>query len=134
MLAAPVWALAGKLDAPGVALYGSYPESAKKKVMAALNRKDCKFVDGHFVNSWTSLRYRGDTQAVNEFLGDIAACPGVTLSVSLKKLPDDCDWRVQHDGHANRFQVEVNLASPRLDLETLKLPEAKGPELPTPML
>ena len=127
-LAAPVWALAGKLDTPGVALPAGYP--ATRQVMAALNRKGVTFVDGHFINAWTSLRYRGDTQAASQFLEDLVACPGVTLFVSFKQLPDDVDWRVGHDANANRFQVELNPASKRLDLEKLHIPPAKGPALP----
>ena len=129
-LAVPAWALAGSLDRPGVAFSASYPASARDKVMAVLNRKDAKFVDGSFVNWWTSLRYQGDVRAANLFMGELAGCPGVTVSVSLKRLPADCDWRVAHDAHSNRFQVEVNLASPRLELEQLVIPAVKGPELP----
>ena len=124
-LAVPAWALAGSLDRPGVAFSATYPAAARDKVMAVLNRKDAKFVDGHFVNSWTSLRYRGDVRAANLFVG-------VTVSVSLKRLTDDCDWRVGHDAHSNQFQIEVNLTSPRLELEQLVIPAAKGPALPAP--
>ncbi|MCC2669844.1 MAG: hypothetical protein K0Q72_2315, partial [Armatimonadetes bacterium] len=131
-LAVPAWALAGSLDRPGIAFAGSYPAAAREKVMAVLDRKDAKFVDGNFVNAWTSLRYRGDVRAANMFVGELAGCPGVTVSVSLKRLPEDCDWRVGHDAHTNRFQIEVNLASPRLELEELVIPATKGPELPAP--
>ena len=133
-LAVPAWALAGSLDRPGVAFSSTYPAAARDKVMAVLNRKDAKFVDGHFVNWWTSLRYRGDVRTANLFVGELARCPGVTVSVSLKRLPDDCDWRVGHDAHSNQFQVEVNLTSPRLELEQLVIPAVKGPELPAPAL
>lgn len=128
-LTTPASALAGKLDQPGVAFSSGYPAEAQKKVMAVLNRKDAKFLSGHFVNSWSSLTYQGETQAANMFLEELAQCPGVTVSVSFKKL-ENGDWRVGHDGHANRFQVEINLASPRLDLEKLVVPAAKGPDLP----
>ena len=125
-LAAPVWALAGKLDKPSVALPAGYP--AKQQVMAALNRKDATFVDGHFVNSFTSLRYRGNWLAFNLFLEDLAAS-GVPVAVRFKQLPDDVDWRVGHDGLLNQFLVEINPASKRLDLEKLYIPVAKGPAL-----
>jgi hypothetical protein len=46
---APVFALAGTLDSPGVAFSGDYPKDARDKVMAALTRKDCKFLGGEFV-------------------------------------------------------------------------------------
>lgn len=126
-LAAPAWALSGTLDKPGVALPVGYP--ATQQVMAALNRKDATFVDGHFVNSFTSLRYRGNWLAFNLFLEDLAACPGVSVSVRFKQLPDDVDWRVGHDGLSNGFLVEINPASKRLDLERLYIPVAKGSTL-----
>jgi hypothetical protein len=128
VLAAPAWALMGKLDKPGVALPVGYP--ATQQVMAALNRKDATFVDGHFINSFTSLRYRGNWLAFNLFLEDLAACPGVSVSVRFKHLPDDVDWRVGHDGLLNGFLVEINPASKRLDLERLVIPVTKGPTLP----
>ena len=127
--AAPVFAAAGSLDSPGVAFPGDYPKDAQDKVMAALARKDCKFLGGEFVNWFTTLRYQGETRALNLFLGGLAKCPGVTVHVSFKKLDDECDWRVSHDAQGNRFQVEVNLNSKQVKLEDLYIPEAKGPVL-----
>jgi len=127
--AAPVFALAGTLDSPGVAFSGDYPKNARDQVMAALTRKDCKFLGGDFVNWFTTLRYGGDTKALNLFLGDLVKCPGATVHVGFKKLDDDCDWRVSHDAHSNRFQVEVNLNSKQIKIEDLYIPEAKGPAL-----
>ena len=127
--AAPVFALAGKLESPSVAFSGDYPKDAQEKVMAALTRKDCKFLGGEFVNWFTTLRYQGETKALNLFLGDLAKCPGVTVHVGFKKLDDTCDWRVSHNAHGNRFQIEVNLNSKQIKLEDLYVPEAKGPAL-----
>jgi hypothetical protein len=123
------FALAGSLDSPGVAFSGDYPKDAQEQVMAALTRKDCKFLGGHFVNWFTTLRYGGDAKALNLFLGDLVKCPGATVHVGFKKLDDECDWRVSHDAHGNRFQVEVNLNSKQIKIEDLYIPEAKGPAL-----
>ena len=127
--AAPVFALAGTLDSPGVAFSGDYPKDAQDKVMAALMRRDCKFLGGDFVNWFTTLRYGGDTKALNLFLGDLVKCPGATVHVGFKKLDDDCDWRVSHDADSNRFQIEVNLNSKKIRIENLYIPEARGPAL-----
>lgn len=126
----PAAALRVKLDRPDVAFRKDYPAAARQKVQSVLQRKDCTFVRGEGINSFTTLEYRGATQALNHFVEELAACPSVTVSVSLKKLPEDIDWRVSHDGHTNRFHTQVNLRSPRLDLETLVLPELKGPMSP----
>jgi hypothetical protein len=127
--AAPIFAEAGSLDSPGVAFPGDYPKDAQESVMAALNRKDCKFLGGTFVNWFTTLRYQGETKALNLLLGDLAKCPGVTVHVGFKKLDDECDWRLSHDGLDNGFQIEVNLNSKQIKLEDLYVPEAKGPAL-----
>jgi hypothetical protein len=123
------FALAGKLDSPGVAFMGGYPKDAQAKVMAVLTRADCKFLGGHFVNSFTSLRYQGETRALNLFLDDLVKCPGVTVQVGFKKLDDECDWRVSHEAYPNRFHVEVNLNSKRVKIEDVYIPEIKGPML-----
>ena len=133
--AGDAFALAGDLKEPGVApLPQDYPKAAQEQVMAALQRPDCKFLKGSFVNCHTSLLYAGETKALNLFLEALAKCPGVTLHVSFTSdpLPGDggqCDWFVSHDAHANSFHVRVNLKSERLKLPDLHLPAVKGPAL-----
>ena len=133
--ATDAFALAGDLTEPGVALPTGYPKAAQEQVLAALNRPDCKFLKGHFINWHTTLLYAGETKALNQFLDALAKCPSVTLHVSFTTDPvprDDgrCDWFVSHDAHANSFQVRVNLKSERLKLPELRLPVVKGPALP----
>ena len=127
-LAAPVSAVLGELTTPSVPFAQGYPAEAREKVNAALARtKGATFLGGHFLNSWTTLRYSGDTLALNHFLDALVKCPGVTVHVGFKKLNDGSDWRVGHAFHGNRFQVEVNLDSKRVDIEKLYIPEYKGP-------
>ena len=121
------FALRGKLSSPNAALSANYP--AREKVVAALQRKDCKFLGGSFVNSTSYLRYAGDAGSLNGFIGDLVQCPGVTATVGFKKLDDKCDWLVTHDGRAESFQIQVNLNAKRIDLEKLILPAIKGPKL-----
>ena len=131
--ATDVLALAGELKEPGVALPQDYPKAAQDQVMAALQRPDCKFLKGSFINWHTSLLYVGETKALNQFLDALAKCPGVTLHVSFvatDTIPGEpCDWHVSHDAHANSFHLRVNLKSERIKLSDLKLPEVKGPAL-----
>lgn len=47
--------------------------------------------------------------------------------MSFKKLVADVHWRVGHQAPENRFQIEVNLNSARINLEDLYVPEVKGP-------
>ncbi len=121
------FALYGELKEPGVALSEDLPEAARKRITAALHRTDCRFLGGNFLNSFTTLRYAGETKALNMFLDALANCPGVTLSVSfVKSLPEAGDWHVHHEAHPNRFHVRVSLASEKLELEHLYLPEIAG--------
>jgi hypothetical protein len=128
-LAAPALAAYGELDSPSVALPSEYPAAAREQVLKALKRPDCKFVDGHWLNSFTSLRYGGPTRALNLFMDDLAQCPGATVHVSLTHLGDGVAWRVSHQAWDNRFHIEVNLDSKQMKVEDLYLPAARGPEV-----
>jgi hypothetical protein len=102
--------LAGDLKEPGVAFSQSYPDAARQQVMAALNRPDCKFLKGHFINWHTSLFYAGETMGLNLFLADLAKCDGVTLTVLFTSEPvatEPCDWVVSHDSMANHFAIRA---------------------------
>jgi hypothetical protein len=126
-LAVSAWAAAGELKTPGVALPEKTPEATKAAIKKALNRKDCTFLGGMWLNSFTSLRYRGDTLAANLFMEELAKCPGQTVSIRFRKLDEEWDWRVSHMAWDGGFGVEINLNSPRLDIEKLVVPDAKGP-------
>src|SRR5687767_10140719 len=86
------------LKEPTLAFPQGFAESARTNIMAALQRSDCKFVGGSFINSFTSLKYGGDTLALNLFLEGLVKCPGVVLSVRFHsdRAPADCDWLVSH--------------------------------------
>jgi hypothetical protein len=126
--AAPrAFALAGNLDQPGIALPKDFPRAERDRVMAALNRKDCRFLGGKFVNWMTTLRYGGDTRALNLFLDDLAHCPGIKFNVSFaRNLGGNGDWHVHHDGMANSFHIRVSLDSQQVKLEDLYIPSVKG--------
>jgi hypothetical protein len=118
-----------QLSKPGVAFMQGYPVDAQAKVMSALTRPDLKFLDGHGLNSHSTLRYRADTPAVTRLLADLTACPGVSIQVRIIRIDDDCDVRLSHLAQTNNFQVEVNLKPGRIRVEDLELPSIKGPDL-----
>ena len=125
-----VLALAGDLSEPGIAFPASFPEPAKLRIMESLKHPDCKFLGGRFVNSFTSLDYSGETRGLNLFMEGLAKCPGVVLAVRFKQdgFAEGCDWMVAHmAGDPCQLTVHVNLKSPRLKLEDLVVPDAKGP-------
>ena len=124
--------LAGELKEPGLAFPEGFSEFARTNIMASLRRPDCTFLGGSFINSFTTLKYGGETLALNLFLEGLAKCPGVALSVLFQKdrIPDDCDWMVSHmAGEPGKLTVRVNLKSSRISLENLVIPESKGPPL-----
>lgn len=124
------FALGGKMQSGGdVSLPSNYPAAARKQIADALNSKDYKFQSGFFINWNSTIRYRGDTPALNVFLDRIAKCPAVKVFTTFKKLDDACDWRVNHDGLSNTFQVVVNLRSQSTHLEDLVIPCIAGPQL-----
>jgi hypothetical protein len=117
---------------PRVVFSDAFPKAARTNVLAALRRTDSKYLDGRLLNSFTSLSYAGDTKDLNSFLGGLARCPGVTLSIGFASEhlpPNGGDWHVQHEGYTNRFRVWVNLKSSHLNLDELVLPEVNGPEI-----
>src|SRR5262245_17347778 len=88
-----VLALAGTLDQPGVAFPTSVPEAVRKTMMDSLKRPDCKYIGGSFINSFTSLKYGGDTKALNLFLSGLLNAPGTSVSVMFTResAVEGCD-------------------------------------------
>jgi hypothetical protein len=120
------------LKEPQLAFPAGFPESDRTNIMASLSRPDCKFVGGSFINSFTSLKYSGDTLALNLFLEGLVKRPGVVLAVRFHtdRTSDDCDWFVSHDAHKPReFSVHLNMKSSQIKLDDLVIPDSKGPPL-----
>ena len=121
------------LTEPSLAFPTNFPDAARTNILATLRRPDWKFISGAELNSFASLKYGGDTLALNLFLGGLAKCPGVTLFVRFtsESSMEDCDWHVSHmAGKPGEFAVRVNLKSSRIKIEELVIPEARGPSLP----
>jgi len=137
VLATRAFGLAGELNEPGLAFPQTFPESARTNITAALTRPDCTFLGGHFVNWYTTLKYNGETLALNLFLEGLVKCPGVTLAIRFQtdSIPIDCDWMVTHSADdPHRLTVHINQKSPRINLGKLFLPESKGPPIPAPKI
>ena len=120
------------LKEPELAFPKGFPESARTNILAALRRSDCKFIGGSFINSFTSLKYGGNTLALNLFLKGLVKCRGVVLSVRFHtdRAPEDCDWTVAHmASNPAEITVHVNLKSSRINVDELVIPESKGPPL-----
>jgi hypothetical protein len=104
-----------------------------QQVSAALHRRDAKFLGGQFFGAFNqSMRYGGDTKALNGMLADLAACPGMILSIAFStNFHQPADWTVSDSfGGTNfNFRVEVNVKSTRLRLDELVIPAVQGPPI-----
>jgi hypothetical protein len=132
-LVAHVLAAMGKITEPGLGFPDSFPAPARAKVQAVLERPDYKFLGGFWLNSFTSLKYEGETVALNLFLRSLAECPGITLSIRFDNhsMEGNCDWVVtQGPFEPTRLCVRINLKSSRIKFEDLMVPDHKGPILP----
>ncbi len=126
-------ALSGPLSTPAFSAPKDCPKAVMDRVSAALNRRDALFLGGRFFGEFNhSMRYGGDTKALNAMLADLAACPGMILSVGFStKFNEPAEWNVSntHGGTNFVFRVQVNLKSERLKLDELVIPAMTGPPL-----
>jgi hypothetical protein len=118
-----------ELSEPSLAFPSDFPQSTKTNILARLRRTDCKFVEGSALNALTTLKYAGDTAALNSFMQDLATCPGTTLSVRFDDdTGDDSDWTIHHNAHQpGDLVLRVNLKSRQIKLDALGIPQIKGP-------
>jgi hypothetical protein len=119
------YALAGDLSAPSLAFPATIPEARRDKVMAAISDKGCKFLDGNFINSNTTLHYGGGTESLNHLLAKLGECDGVGLRITFVKEPGGPAWTLNHNGWGSDGQiqiyVQINLVSSAIDLEKLEI-------------
>ncbi|TWT79502.1 hypothetical protein CA13_09040 [Planctomycetes bacterium CA13] len=106
-----------------------YPKHAVIQVVAALKSDNYRLVDGQSNMRVSTLRFRGDTTAINDMLKKLADCPVATVAVSFRAIDHTCDWQIDHSVRSNTFAVIVNLKSARIRLEELIIPSANGPKL-----
>ena len=91
------FAIGGPLKSPaGISHNAKYPDHAQETLVAALSRKDSRFVGGSFVNWIYTLRYEGDTRALGLFVGDLSKCPGITVSVVFAAIGTEY-WVAVHE-------------------------------------
>ena len=121
----------GELDTPNIPFGDGGLNPTPSEVNLVLRDNEYDYVGGHWLNSWTSLRYCGDTKVLNSFLAALAHCPGIVSSIDLRGTNHpahlDCDWHVGHLANSNRIQVSINLSSPRITAESIHLPDIAGP-------
>lgn len=124
-----VFASYNTLDAPSLTMAKDYPDADYEKIKAVLERKNCKFLGGAQLNAHTSLKYGGDTTALNLFVEALSLCPNVTVHVNFYRPGPggaEWDWMVTQDAPSNELVVRINLESENVKLEALYLPPVKA--------
>ena len=118
-----------ELDTPIVLLPETVSADAGKRVSAALQSEEIRFVRGFSLNRFTTLIYQGDTIPLNKLLENLSRCSGVSIHVGFKNGGQSNhylyghDWAIHHVANEQRIQVIINTASRRVDLENLYLPD-----------
>lgn len=116
-----VHAMAGDLKRPSLAFPENTPAALRTQLLAALEAEECKFMDGHFINANTTLRYGGSTESLNRLLARLSECEGIQINVTFTNEPGGAAWTITHNGWADADQigVQVNLGATTLKLEQL---------------
>ncbi|TWU44714.1 hypothetical protein Poly51_59830 [Rubripirellula tenax] len=127
---APASAIVVQLQsASQVPFTNDYPKYAREQVRAAFQTENCGFIDGTTNMSSATVRFAGNTAALNMQLLSLSTCPTATLSVAFEEMEHSCDWRIVYSVKLAKFLVTVNLGSKRIELEHLKIPPSTGPPL-----
>lgn len=123
----PVHALAGDLDHPDLSWPKDFDPSLRDRITAVLTESPETFAGGRFVNAQTTLRYSGDTTALNRFLSGLMACD-VELNVRFSKDPEDPPWTLAHDAWRapRQFSMRINPSAQGVDLAELEIPTIRG--------
>lgn len=116
---------AGDLKSPSFAMPTDTPEGLRhtSNLLAAVSEKDCKFLDGHFMNAHTTLNYGGSTEALNRLLARLGEFGWIRLEVTFVKEPDGPAWTLSHNGGGDPGEifVRINMAAPTIQIEQLEL-------------
>lgn len=139
-------ALGGNLKTPGISIPLDRPDGGENIIAAKINQTlgnhQAEFVNGSFVNSNSSMNFRGNTEKLNSFLKDLSEIEGskVTIKFSNDKgvghfvfpeagNPDQaCQWSVFHNGWSqpHGITMTIYLGDGLIQLDQLNLPSIRG--------
>lgn len=108
------------------------PSEVMKQIDAALNRQNCRFIEGIFFNFGASWRVGGNTFALNGFLQALSECPGVRMTITTNnQFRTKGDWSVYTHGVTEHFyfRIDINGKSERILQKALKIPSLHGTKL-----
>lgn len=116
-------AAAGDLTSPSLSMPADTPLALRTNLLAAISERECKFLDGHFINAWTTLNYGGSTEALNHLLARLCGYDGVRLVVTFVKEPEGPAWTLSHNGNGDPGElfIKVNVAATTIDVGELEM-------------
>ena len=124
-------AMAGQLRSPSIATPESISVQIRTNLLAVLSDKDCKFLDGNFINATTTLRYGGSTESLNKLIRELSGIGETGVAVTFTSDPGGPSWTIQHNGWGDplQFNITVNVAAAnfRPDKLQLSVTPAKSP-------
>jgi hypothetical protein len=122
-----VEALAGNLDVPSLGFPSEMNKTTREQIMAAIVDKSYQFIDGRFVNAFTTLRYGGEMKGLNRFLEKLAECEGMKVVITYSKSlsGEVATWLLRHNGwvEARQLVVSINTDAPKFDKTKLEIPK-----------
>jgi len=102
-------------------------DMTREQIMVAIVDKSYQFIDGHFVNAFTTLRYGGEMMGLNRFLEKLAECEGMKVVITYNKglLGEEATWLLRHNGwvEARQLVVSINTDAPKFDKTKLEIPK-----------
>lgn len=114
------FALSGKLESAGSLMLSV--KVPRDKVRSVLERSDCDYISGSFVNAKSTLHYNGGEAAVLAMAKELSQIEGMKVHFSFTQSDQASDWHLIHDSRQSTFQIILNLNSKRLDFEKLQIP------------
>jgi hypothetical protein len=117
-------AMAGELKHPSIGLPENTPKDVCAQIIRALDDKQCRFLDGHFINASTTLRYGGQTESLNRMLAHLVECNFFKIRIRFTKQDPGVSWTINHNAWADseNLQILLNVAAETIELEKLELP------------
>jgi len=143
------YALGGNLKTPGISIPLDRPDGGENNVAVRINQvlvdHQTQFVNGSFINSYTSLNFKGNSEKLNSLLKELAEIEGSKISILFSKekgigriafpaegLQDEaCQWTISHNGRsdAELITLTIFLGDGLIELDQLKLPTIRGAKL-----
>ena len=101
------------------------PAETKEQIQNAFNQPGMTFIEGHWVNSISNMKFSGDAKTLSKLMHDLSTCDDITLKIGFQELDPTTDWHVIHFAGANRFFVIVNSQSKNIQLNELSIPDIR---------